>query len=94
MEHEEVRLPGYVARSHARSIIWLTALLIAALWSLLFIAAPGGSSPMFSGPTPDPLALLMVPVGMQLFGLGWMVRIDRAARDVEPDHGNWRYRAR
>ena len=98
MSDHEVKLPpillsGYESRREARAMIWLTALAIGLLWSLLFIAAPGGPTPMFDGPIPDLRALLLVPIGMQLIGLGWMIRIYRSAVDAEPDHDQWRYRA-
>jgi hypothetical protein len=94
VELPAILLPGYEARQSARALIVL-ALLVPAVALFLFIAAPGF---MGGGGThePGPIAIL-VPlsgVGMFLFGLGWMVRIYRASIDVEPDHGNWRYRSR
>ena len=57
----------------------------------LFIAAPAGPSPMFSGE--PPLIETLVPwAGMGLFILGfaWMIRLSRP--DPEAGERSWRYR--
>jgi hypothetical protein len=91
-----ILLAGYEARQQARAIILLTVLVLGVA-AFLFIASPGGPSPMATEDTHvDALAILvpLVGIAMLLFGLLWMVRIYRSAVDVEPDHGNWRYRSR
>jgi hypothetical protein len=93
-----ILLPGYESRQQARAIIVLTALGLGLLWLLVLVATPGSSGPMFSNPWgPRDLIAVMVAlagIGMQVFGLLWMVRIYRRSIDVEPDQGNWRYRSR
>ena len=92
VELPRIVLPGYESRQLARALIAL-ALLVPAVGAFLFIAAPG----TMGGPwEPEPLTVLVpsVGIGMYLVGLASMVRIYRAAMNVEADHDNWRYRSR
>ena len=88
IELPPIPLPGYEARQRARAMIWLSAMACGLSW-LLFVIAPA-----WMGPEPPGGAWLMplIGLGMQTLGLGWMVRIYRAAIDVEPDGHHWRYR--
>jgi hypothetical protein len=96
VELPPILLPGYESRQLARAIIVLTGLLLL-VTALLFIAAPPGQTAMIQPDEAAPPLWIVVPlagIGGVLFGFAWMVRIYRSSFDVEPDHGNWRYRAR
>ena len=88
-----IPLPGYEARQRARVMVALPVI-VASVVALLSITAPTPMGGMESDP--DPLGALVpgIGIGMFLVGLAWMIRIYRVACDVEPDHGNWRYRSR
>jgi len=68
------------------------ALALPLLAGLLWVATPGGPSPMFA---PEPpwyaAAVPWLAVGLYLVGLAWMVRIHRTSH-LEPESSSWRYR--
>jgi len=68
------------------------ALALPLLAGFLWLATPGGPSPMFA---PEPpwyaAAVPWLAVGLYLVGLAWMVRIHRTSH-LEPETSSWRYR--
>ena len=67
------------------------AVVVPIVAGFLFIAAPGGPTPMFSGR--PPLIETLVPwagVAVYIFGLTWMIRLSRP--DPEAGERSWRYR--
>ena len=68
------------------------ALALPLLAGFLWVATPGGPSPMFA---PEPpwyaAAVPWLAVGLYLVGLAWMVRIHRTPH-LEPETSSWRYR--
>ena len=83
---------GQLGRSVARVELAVVAFSGFVLAPFIYVAAPGGVEPMFSGPGWDRSAVTGVAVAAFLIGFTWMVRIYRA--DVEPDQRAWRYRER
>jgi hypothetical protein len=93
---QPIRLTGHESRQLAKAILALTGLLLA-LAALLVIVAPVGPTPMSAvrgSAAAVGLAVSLAGFAGLAFGLAWMIRIYRQSIDVEPDHGNWRYRSR
>jgi len=68
------------------------ALALPLLAGFLWVATPGGPSPMFApGPPWYAAAVPWLAVGLYLVGLAWMVRIHRTSH-LEPETSSWRYR--
>ena len=59
--------------------------------AFLWVAAPGGSGPMFADRTGEAITALIGATGA-IVGLAWMIRIYQ--EDPEPDARAWRYRDR
>ena len=70
------------------------ALALPLLAGFLWVATPGGPSPMFA---PEPpwyaAAVPWLAVGLYLVGLAWMVRIHRTSH-LESERSSWRDRGR
>ena len=79
------------ARTLAQMMLVL-AVAMAFLALFLWIAAPGGPSPMSYEPPWHQPALPMAGAAMYLIGLTWMIRIYRRSH-LEPDASYWRYRS-
>ena len=61
------------------------------LAGFLFVATPGGPSPMFSGEPPLVESLhLWAGVGLFILGFVWMIRLSRP--DPEAGERTWRFR--
>jgi hypothetical protein len=71
----------------AELTIALAAPFIAAF---LYVAAPGGSRPMFAEPSLLESALPWAAAAGVIVGIAWMVRLSRP--DPEPGERSWRYR--
>ena len=68
------------------------ALALPLLAGFLWVARPGGPSPMFASEPPSYAAAVpWLAVGLYLVGLAWMVRIHRTSH-LEPETSSWRYR--
>lgn len=89
-EHE--RRTRRLRRLRALIRIELTlAFAVPFLAAFLFVAMPGGPSPMVLGERP--LVETLVPwagVGLYMVGLVWMIRLSRP--DPEAGERSWRYR--
>ncbi len=86
LEHRLRRMEGSRFLVRAEIAIAIAAPLLV---GFLYIAMPGGSSPMF--PSLVDQLLPWVGVGGVILGFVWMVRLSRP--DPEPGERTWRYRA-
>ena len=81
---------GQRGRRLAKFELLITAVLCFVFAPFLYVAAPAGIEPMFSGPGWPRAVLAGIGVVGILVGFAWMIRIYRA--DPEPDQRSWRYR--